>query len=238
MKLIQHNLNNQINQFRIVRLSLLLFLLLSCSSTGLIWAQDSIPNDSAQTPFRQGRWFTGLVGGISSTRADVKSEEDKNSSNEYSISISGGNFVKDRWLIGGIIQFDRTDADGLTDLNTEILFIGPQAVRYLSDAERGSLFLGLSPGYTRYRNVIRFTDDFSQTEEISEGSGFGLVLSFGYSYVIFDRIAFDIGIAVVQRWLEVERTQMPGNVVFSDDINLRDISFSFGFKVLLDRFLQ
>ena len=221
-----------------MRLSLLLFLLLTCSSLGLLWAQDSIPRDSAQTPFRQGRWFTGLAGGISSTRADVKSEDSNNSSNEYSIAISGGNFIKDRWLIGGIIQFDRTDADGLTDLNTEILFIGPQAIRYLSDAERGSLYLGLSPGYTRYRNVARITDDLTFNEEIAEGSGLGLILSFGYSYVIFDRVSFDIGVALVQRWLEVERTQMPGNVVFSDDINLRDISFSFGFRVLLDKFLQ
>ena len=64
------------------------------------------------------------------------------------------------------------------------------------------------------------------------------MINLGYSYVIFDRIAFDIGVSVASRWLNVERTQQPADIVFSDDINLRDISFSFGFRVLLDKFLQ
>ena len=238
MKLIQHNLKNQINQFRIVRLSLLLFLLLTCSSTDLVWAQDSIPNDSAQTPFRKGRWITGITGSINSSLVDVKSEEERTSSNEYSFNILGGNFFQDRWLVGGVIQMDRSDADALTDLTTETLFLGPFVSRYFSDSERGSLYLLLSPGYTRYRNLIRLTDDLELIEEKSEGSGFGVIINLGYSYVVFDRIAFDIGVTVAQRWLNVERIQQPGNVVFEDDITLRDISFSFGFRVILDKFLQ
>ena len=221
-----------------MRISLLFTLLFSICCFHTLNAQDSIISDSVTTPFRKGRWLTGISGIISSSRVDVKSEDDNNTSNEYGISISGGNFIADRWLIGGIIQFDKADADGLTDLSNEILFIGPLATRYLSDADRGALFISLSPGYTRYRNFIRFSEELSETTEQSEGSGFGLVISLGYSYVIFDRITFDIGFNITQRWLNVERTQTPGDIVFSDDINLRDISFSFGFRVLLDKFLQ
>ena len=204
----------------------------------MLYSQDSIPSDSVVTPFRQGRWITGITGSINSSLVDFKSEEERTSSNEYSFNILGGNFFQDRWLVGGVIQMDRSDADALSDLTTETLFVGPFVSRYFSDSERGSLYLLLSPGYTRYRNFIRVADDLMVIEEQSEGSGFGFILNLGYSYVVFDRIAFDIGVTVAQRWLEVERTQQPGNVVFEDDITLRDISFSFGFRVLLDRFLQ
>ena len=204
----------------------------------MLYSQDSIPSDSEVTPFRQGRWITGITGSINSSLVDFKSEEERTSSNEYSFNILGGNFFQDRWLVGGVIQMDRSDADALSDLTTETLFVGPFVSRYFSDSERGSLYLLLSPGYTRYRNFIRVADDLMVIEEQSEGSGFGFILNLGYSYVVFDRIAFDIGVTVAQRWLAVERTQQPGNVVFEDDITLRDISFSFGFRVLLDRFLQ
>jgi hypothetical protein len=190
------------------------------------------------TPFRKGRWLTGITGTISSSVNELKSTDERTNSNEYALNIVGGNFFRDRWLVGGIVQMDRSDADGLADLNAESLFLGPLVTHYFSDSEHGSLYLAISPGYTRYKNTIRFMDDVDENIEASEGSGFGFIVNLGYSYVVLDRIAFDIGVAITQRWLNVERRLDPGEVVFSDDINLRDISFSFGFRVLLDRFLQ
>ena len=132
-----------------MRLYRLLILILICGSTALLSAQDSIPSDSVTTPFRKGRWLTGISGGISSSRVDIRSEDAESSSNEYNFNILGGNFVEDRWLVGGIIQMDRSDAEGLSDLTTESLFLGPLASRYLSDSDRGSIFILVSPGYTR-----------------------------------------------------------------------------------------
>ena len=199
-------------------------------------AQDSSA-DSTATPFRTGRWLSGISGMISSTVNETRSSDERTSSNEYALNIIGGQFFKDRWLVGGIFQMNRSDADGLTDLNSESLFLGPLISRYFSDAEGGSLYLTLSPGYTRYNNSISFIDELDENLEESAGSGFGFLINLGYSYVVFDRIAFDIGVAITQRWLNVERRLEPGDLVFSDDINLRDISFSFGFRVLLDRLL-
>jgi len=217
---------------------LLLFFLTALFLTSWGAYAQGNPNDSIHSPFRKGRWLTGITGTISSSVNESKSTDERTSSNEYALNILGGKFFKDRWLVGGIVQMDRSDADGLTDLNTEGLFLGPLVTHYFSDSERGSLNLTLSPGYTRYNNSISFLDDLEENIEESEGSGFGFIVNLGYSYVVFDRIAFDIGVALTQRWLKVERRLEPGEVVFSDEINLRDISFSFGFRVLLDRFLQ
>lgn len=218
--------------FRIIILSILI------ASFHGAYAQDTIVTDSNITPFRKGRWLTGISGVINSSRNQFKSTGQDNSSNEYALNIVGGNFFKDRWLIGGIIQLERSDADGLTDLNTETLFFGPVISHYLSDSNRGALYFNLSPGYSRYRNLVRFNGDLVVNEDSAEGSGFGILIGLGYTYVVFDRIAFDIGVGITQRWLTVERTLQPEEIVFSENINLRNIGFSFGFKVLLDRFLQ
>lgn len=217
-------------------LLIVLFLLFTTSSG--IFAQDSISTDGTKTPFRKGRWLTGISGSINSITNDPKSTVDQTSSNEYAISVVGGNFFQDRWLVGGIIQMNRSNAEGLADLTNETFFIGPLVSRYLLEADYGSLYLSLAPGYARYRNVVRFTAGIEDNEEESEGSGFGISIELGYSYVVFDRIAFDIGVGLTQRWLNVERTFQPDDIVFSDDINLRNISFTFGFRVLLDKFLQ
>ena len=204
----------------------------------IAYAQDRIAHDSVKSPFRKGRWLTGITGSIDSDRNETKSIEEITSSNEYAINIVGGNFFKDRWLVGGIIQADRSDAEGTTDINTETIFIGPQIAHYFSDSPRGSLFLSLSPGYTRYRNLVRFGEGVTENEEVSEGSGFAFLLNLGYSYVVFDRIAFDIGFGVGQFWVDVDRELQPEGTVASDNIKIRNFSFSFGFRVLLDRLLQ
>ncbi|MGB5238970.1 MAG: DUF481 domain-containing protein [Flavobacteriaceae bacterium] len=220
------------------RYALILVILYGiCIGSSDILGQNSTA-DSTITPFRKGRWLTGITGTISSSVNETKSTDERTSSNEYALNIVGGNFFRDRWLVGGIVQMTRSDADGLTDLNSESLFLGPLISRYFSDSDRGSLFLTLSPGYTRYNNTISFMDDLDENFEESEGSGFGFIVSLGYSYVILDRVSFDIGVSLSQSWLNVERRLEQDEVVFSDDINLRDISFSFGFRVLLDRFLQ
>lgn len=203
-----------------------------------IIAQDSIVTDSLRTPFRKGRWLTGITGSINSDRNETKSIDEVTTSNEYALNIVGGNFFKDRWLVGGIIQADRSDADGTTDINTETLFVGPLLIHYFSDSPRGSLFLSGATGYTRYRNAVSFTDGLIENQEISEGSGFAFIINLGYSYVVFDRITFDIGFGVGQFWVDVDRELLAEGSITSDDINIRNFSLSFGFRVLLDRLLQ
>lgn len=218
-------------------LSLTILLLVFFLTVNAI-AQDSIPTDSLTTPFRKGRWLTGITGSINSDRNETKSTDEVTTSNEYALNIVGGNFFKDRWLVGGIIQADRSDADGTTDINTETLFVGPLLVHYFSDSPRGSLFLSGAPGYTRYRNLVSFADGLIENQEISEGSGFAFIINLGYSYVVFDRIAFDIGFGVSQFWVDVDRELQPGGSISSDNVKIRNYNLSFGFRVLLDRLLQ
>ena len=78
-------------------------LIILLVSGSLAIAQDSIVKDSAFSPFRKGRWLTGISGSINSARSETTGIEEVTNSNEYALNIVGGNFFKDRWLIGGII---------------------------------------------------------------------------------------------------------------------------------------
>ena len=211
--------------------SLLLFGMFS------LQAQDtSVSSDSLTTPFRQGRWLTGLSGSISSNTNKISSVDEKTITNEFGLNFSTGRFIKNRWLLGGKINADRASSAGSVDRTTESLFIGPFVSHYLSSNNRGSLFTTLSTGYVRYREETQLNTLQAPTELSSEGGGFGALVGLGYSYVIHDKIAFDIGFNLNLFWIGVDQEELPSGMVSSQDISVRNIAFTFGFNVLLDDF--
>jgi hypothetical protein len=71
-------------------------------------------------------------------------------------------------------------------------------------------------------------------ENVNKGGGFGFLSTFGFSYVIHDRISFELGLNYNIYWLNLNQ----GNSVNDNSNNvtyeLSNISFSFGFKILID----
>ncbi|MCW5515691.1 hypothetical protein [Muriicola sp. Z0-33] len=213
----------------------LLFVILFCT-TNCLEAQQTQTQDSLDTPFRKGRWLTGLSGSISSNTNKETSGDEKTITNEFGLNFSTGNFIKDRWLLGGRINTDRASAAGNVDRTTESLFVGPFVSYYLSENSRGSLFTTLSSGYVRYREETSFNDLTNPIRELSEGGGFGALLGLGYSYVINDQIAFDIGFDLNLFWIGVDQEQQPSGTIGSQNISVSNIAFTFGFNVILDDF--
>ncbi len=202
-----------------------------------IQAQDIIVNtDSITTPFRKGRWLTGLSGSISSNTNKTGTSEEKTITNEFGLNLSTGRFIKDKWLLGGKINMDRASSGGNIDRTTESLFIGPFVSHYLSANNRGSLFTTLSTGYLRYREETQLNTLQVATEFSSEGGGFGTLLGLGYSYVIQEKIAFDIGFNLNLFWIGVDQEELPSGVLSSENIAISNIAFTFGFNVILDDF--
>ncbi len=209
-------------------LSGLLFLVQSATAQVMV--------DSLDTPFRKGRWLTGLSGSISSNTNKVSAVDEKTITNEFGLNLSTGKFIKDRWLLGGKINADRASSAGSVDRTTESLFVGPFVSYYLSSNSRGSLFTSLSTGYVRYReetklNTLQVTNELS-----SEGGGFGALVGLGYSYVIHDKIAFDIGFNLNLFWIGVDQEELPSGMISSQNIAISNIAFTFGFNVILDDF--
>lgn len=210
-------------------------LLVGCQ---ILVAQSVSQTDSLPTPFRKGRWYLGLSGIISSSANKVRGTDERSNTNRYGMSMDGGKFFKDRWLIGGIIEITGTEFTGSADFTTETLFIGPLISRYFSPSSQGSLYLSLSPGYSRYRDFVSVEQPTASLEQSSSGNGFGIITSLGYSYVVHDRISFDIGFVLSQSWFRVELDTGTPDIEESDDIAISNVAFTFGFNILLEKLLQ
>jgi len=217
-----------------IKLFTLLYLTFN---TTLLFSQNTIPSnpiDSTLTPFRKGRWLTKLSGSISSTSNELKSTKNKTISNEFGINLSTGKFFKERWLLGLTFQANRQEAKGDLNNTGEILYIGPQMGRYFSKTKDGSLFLNVSPGFVLYRRLTSI-NEIPDFRDESDGGGFGTLISLGYSYVIRDLISFNVGFNLQYGWIDVNTFDING-MMDSDNITISNVSFTFGFGVILDDF--
>lgn len=192
--------------------------------------------DSLDTPFRKGRWLTGLSGSIRSSTSEISGLDEKTVTNEFGLNIATGRFIKDRLLIGGNFNAERASSGGNIDNNRETLFVGPFLSYYISKNHRGSLFTRVSPGYVRYSEEVRLNSLASPTSFASEGGGFGTLLGLGYSYVIDDKIAFDIGFDLNLFWVSVDVEEQPVGTVSTQNIAISNTAFTFGFNIILDHF--
>ena len=193
-------------------------------------------NDSLKTAFRKGRWLTGLSGNISSTTTQVDNADFKTTSNNYGINIESGKFLKNRWLVVGLFQANKASTSGNIEKTTETFYIGPFSNYYFMDGNTGSLFTRLSLGYVRYRDETKLMTQNLLIEEFSEGGGLGSIVGLGYSYTMNDFIAFDLGINVNLFWVSIEQESLPIQTITNTNISSNDISFSFGFNIILDDF--
>ncbi|TAI47325.1 outer membrane beta-barrel protein [Flagellimonas allohymeniacidonis] len=216
--------------------NLYIVALLLLSASFCVQAQQNITTDSLNTPFRKGRWLTGLSGSISSNSSEVRGSDLKTITNEFGLNISTGQFIKDRWLVGGTLNADRASSGGNIDSTTETLYIGPFTGYYLSSNSRGSLFARFSPGYVRYNEETQLNTLSVPSELESEGSGFGMLIGLGYSYVIHDKIAFDIGFDLNLFWIGIDQVQQPPGTTTSQNLTISNTAFTFGFNVILDDF--
>jgi len=61
-------------------------------------------------------------------------------------------------------------------------------------------------------------------------------LVLGYSYTINSSIAFDLGLNMNLFWVDITQESLPAQNSINTSISASDLSFSFGFNILLDDF--
>ena len=207
------------------------------ASTPICMAQetekDTTKNESV-TPFRKGRWITGLTGFIGSGSTENTNTKTKSISNQYRIELNTGKFIKDRINLGLSANMERSNIEesDVEVLTSESFFIGPKGTYYASGSSIGSIFFSLSPGYALYRDKAGSVVDNVYIENVNKGGGFGFLFTFGFAYVIDDRVSFDLGLNYNVYWLNLDQESNTGQDLGSDSYELSNLSFSFGFKIL------
>lgn len=217
---------------------ILFFIVSICFDSTFCFGQniiiDSTENNES-TPFRKGRWLTGLTGSIGSGSFENTKTDNKSISNWYRIEVGTGKFIIDRLNLGLSANMERNNFENDTEENTsETFFIGPKGTYFLSANNIGSVFFSLSPGYALYRETIGGLIEDIYIENTNKGGGFGFLSTFGFAYVIHDRVSFDLGLNYNVYWLDLK--QETSNIENTNHVTyeLSNLSFSFGFKILLD----
>lgn len=192
---------------------------------------------TSTTPFRKGRWITGLTGFISTGSNENTSTLEKTTSNRYRIEVNTGKFIKDRINIGLSANMERSnfEDEDISESTSETFFIGPKGTYYFSGSNIGSLFYSLSPGYVIYRETLGNSIEDTYVESLNKGGGFGFLSTFGFSYVIHDRVSFELGLNYNLYWLDLELSNNLENHIEHTTFEQSNLSFSFGFKILLDK---
>jgi len=192
--------------------------------------------DSISTHFTKGQWLTGMTGGISSAINSNKNDTTKGFSNKYSFDISTSKFFKDRWSVGMVFKINQSNTKNLVVTGeSESLFVGPVVSHFLSQSNQGSVFVSISPGYARFREQTGINQNGSISQNLVDGQGIGGLFNLGYAHVIKERIVFNIGMSVTSILIDANIESSDGSKI-KDTLNVSDISLSFGFNILLDKF--
>jgi hypothetical protein len=218
-----------------VRRNFTLILLLFLLFPGLFAQADS---DSIElSSFRKGRNLVGLSGSISSSYLNNANSSNDNSQlgNLYRFDIRLGKFVANKNAIGLLFIASRTQMIGYVNAKAEVLGIGPWYRLYLGNEPNIAFFLQTDLLYSNYYGKSEGVQSLITIDENLDVQGIWGSLGIGLSYVMGDRVSFDVGFEYNQAryWGVISNNAINQN----DDIVLDrgGCVFSFGFNVLFER---
>ncbi|MGA9238513.1 hypothetical protein [Robiginitalea sp.] len=206
------------------------------SGTAQQISPDNLSQDSVLTPFRKGRWLSGLSGTFNSSTLNIESSDNLVSANSYGLEIFTGTFFKDRWFLGANVFVNSNTGNGLIKKESESLLVGPSFSYYFLKEPYGSLYMSVLPGYFRIRESATVEPGGGLIQEKAEGPGFATRIRLGFAYVISDRIVLDVGLGTNLAWIDVDFVSTIEQTSRTESIFSNTTFFSFGFNVLLDEF--
>lgn len=211
---------------------ILLFLLAGLAELNA----QTLADTAITTSFRKGRNMIGFAGSIRSTKIGesnyIVSDQFLN---EYSFDFNLGKFVANKHMIGLVFSSSRDESAGYLDIEKEFLLLGPQYRIYLLNSPDMGLFFRSHLFWAYYIENSVGSQGIYLVDESIKGHGFGGAIGFGYSYVIADKIAFEIGFEYLLAYF---RGNFYDNLLGTKqavNFNRKDYRFSFGFNLLFDR---
>jgi hypothetical protein len=190
--------------------------------------------------FRKGRNLVGLSGSISSSYINNASAATDNSQlgNIYRFDIRLGKFVANKNVVGLLFIASRAQMIGYINNKAEILGIGPWYRLYLGKEPNIAFYLQTDILYSNYYGESVGVQGIVTIDEYLDVAGIRASLGIGLSYVMGDRVSFDVGFEYNQAryWGVISDNSLDQQ----HDIVLDrgGFVFSFGFNVLFKRLKQ
>ena len=212
-----------------------LIIILFYTVSGLLAQSGS---DSIElSSFRKGRNLVGLHGAISSSNLSRPDGSNDNSQlgNLYRFDIRLGKFVANKNVLGLLFTATRTQMIGYINNKAEFLSIGPWYRLYLGKEPNIAFYIQTDLLYSNYYGSSTGVQSLLTIDENLNVAGIHGALGIGLSYVMGDRVSFDVGFEYNQAryWGVVT----DNTLATSEDIVLdrSGFIFSFGFHVLFER---
>ena len=195
-------------------------------------------DDSLSTPFTKGKFMTALNGHISSGGVRELGSGFASSifENRYSINTQSGVFIKERWALGLSFGISRLNNSDVFDLSTETLALGPYTRYYLSKYHKGSVFIEFMIFYANLFEETRFDDPSLKIHTILRGKGIGFKPTFGFTYTVSKHVGFDMGLELSYSALDARLTDIINETQSKESIFSEEVSFRFGFIILINEF--
>ncbi len=201
----------------------------------------SAQNDSIYSvPIHKGTFITNLSGRITSGSTDITDQSSTSEivNNDYIFGTKSGYFVADKWVVGGNLFLQReAQQSDILKTSSEKFFIGPWLRYYFSVHDNTSIYAQFSPLYVKTFSST-FINDATLVEVNMEsvGGGFGVEMGVGFNYYLSDKVAFNIGVDLIQSKYKGERKNYLLNTLNSETTKETFLSVSFGFEIYLQQF--
>lgn len=197
----------------------------------------SAKDSTELSSFRKGRNLVGLGGSISSSNLSNAKASNDNSQlgNLYRFDIRLGKFVANKNLLGLLFSASRTQMIGYINNTAEFLSIGPWYRLHMGNDPNIAFYIQSSLLYSNYYGSSTGVKSLLTVDESLDVAGINGALGIGLSYVMGDRVSFDVGFEYSQAryWGTVSDNSLG---TFEDIVIDRSgFVFSFGFSVLFER---
>ena len=182
----------------------------------------------------------GLNGSISSSYISNASAANDNSllGNLYRFDIRLGKFVANKNMVGMVFTASRTQMIGYINNIAEILSVGPWYRIYLGKEPNIAFFLQTDLLYSNYHGESIGVQSFVSIDENLDVAGIRGAMGVGLSYVMGDRVAFDVGFEYNQARYWGGITDNILNIQQDIVLDRGGFVFSFGFHILFKRLKQ
>jgi hypothetical protein len=190
-----------------------------------------------QSAFRKGRNLVGVTGSISSAYLNnANSSSQKNQiGNLYRFNVRLGKFVAHKNVVGLMFLASRTELVGYINSKAEVMALGPWYRLYLGKVPNIAFYLQPSLLYASYFGESDGGQALQTIDEDLDLHGVRGGLGIGISYVMGDRVSFDVGCEYNQARYWGRYTDHTLNLEQDIVLNRGEFVFSFGFNVLFER---
>ncbi len=202
----------------------------------LIFYGSSISFAQNDSILQKGRFTTSLFGFISSSQSNSGNASFTGNTISYTIATKTGILFANRWAGGLSLSLNRSETDNLDfSFNEEQFLIGLWTRWYFIHQKNVGLYADVNPYFISIDQQLSQLDTTGLNVE-TKGTGLGISPGIGFVFFVNRNIGFSMQLDYFISTVSATRRNRFNSTEVKEDIDIKNLRFSFGFQVYLDEF--